>query len=89
MDRAVEAEARIRQSLANTCVAEVLGTGLLLGLRVSGAAAALKQHLQDEGILVGGSANPEVLRLMPPLNITDEAVAALAEAVRAFSASTR
>jgi len=87
MDRAVEAEAKIRQSLANTCVAEVLGTGLLLGLRVSGAAAALKQHLQDEGILVGGSANPEVLRLMPPLNITDEAVAALAEAVRAFSAS--
>jgi acetylornithine/N-succinyldiaminopimelate aminotransferase len=87
MDRAIEAEAKIRQSLAGTCIAEVRGTGLLLGLRVSAGAAALKQHLQDAGILVGGSANPEVLRLMPPLNVTDEAIAALAQAVRAFKAS--
>jgi acetylornithine/succinyldiaminopimelate/putrescine aminotransferase len=87
MDRAVAAEARIRQSLAATCVAEVRGTGLLLGLRVPDGAAGLKKHLEDAGILVGGSADPEVLRLMPPLNITDAAIAALADAVRSFSGS--
>ena len=87
MDRVVEVEAKIRQSLAGTCIAEVRGIGLLLGLRVPGGAAGLKTHLQDSGILVGGSANPEVLRLMPPLNVSDEAIAALAEAVRSFSTS--
>jgi acetylornithine/N-succinyldiaminopimelate aminotransferase len=87
MDRALVAEGNIRNALGGTCVSEIHGAGLLLGLRVPGGAAGLKKHLQDAGILVGGSANPEVLRLMPPLNVTDEAIAALAEAVRAFSAS--
>jgi acetylornithine/N-succinyldiaminopimelate aminotransferase len=87
MDRALFAEAEIRQVLRGTCVSEVHGKGLLLGLRVPGGAAALKKHLQDGGILVGCSADPEVLRLMPPLNITDEAIAALVEAVRGFTTS--
>jgi acetylornithine/succinyldiaminopimelate/putrescine aminotransferase len=84
MARAVSAEAKIRRSLTGSCVAEVLGSGLLLGLRVPSRASALKQHLEQKGILVGSSADPEVLRLMPPLNLTDEAIAALANAVREF-----
>jgi acetylornithine/N-succinyldiaminopimelate aminotransferase len=84
MARAVIAEAQIRQSLAGSCVADVSGVGLLLGLRVPSDASALKQHLEQKRILVGSSANPEVLRLMPPLNVTDEAIAALAHAVREF-----
>jgi acetylornithine/succinyldiaminopimelate/putrescine aminotransferase len=84
MARAVNAEAEIRQSLTGSCVIEVLGNGLLLGLRVPSRASALKQHLEQKGILVGNSADPEVLRLMPPLNLTDEAIAALAQAVREF-----
>jgi len=84
MARAVNAEAEIRRSLTGSCLAEILGSGLLLGLRVPRRAAALKQHLEQSGILVGGSADPEVLRLMPPLNLTDEAIAALAHAVREF-----
>ena len=84
MARAVNAETEIRRSLTGTCVAEVLGRGLLLGLRVPGRASALKQHLEQRRILVGSSADPEVLRLMPPLNLTDEAIAALAAAVRQF-----
>ena len=84
MARAVIAEAQIRQSLAGSCVADVSGAGLLLGLRVPSDASALKQHLQQKGILVGSSADPEVLRLMPPLNLTDEAIAALAHAVHDF-----
>ncbi|MGA7274733.1 MAG: aminotransferase class III-fold pyridoxal phosphate-dependent enzyme [Candidatus Udaeobacter sp.] len=89
MARAVSAEAEIRRSLAGTCVTEVLGSGLLLGLRVPSRASALKQHLEERGILVGSSADPEVLRLMPPLNLTDEAIAALADAVREFQPNSR
>jgi acetylornithine/N-succinyldiaminopimelate aminotransferase len=84
MARAVIAEAQIRRSLIGSCVTDVCGTGLLLGLRVPSRASALKQHLEQRGILVGSSADPEVLRLMPPLNLTDEAIAALANAVREF-----
>jgi acetylornithine/succinyldiaminopimelate/putrescine aminotransferase len=84
MARAVIAEAQIRRSLIGTCVLDVCGTGLLLGLRVPGRASALKQHLEQRGILVGSSADPQVLRLMPPLNLTDEAITALANAVREF-----
>jgi acetylornithine/N-succinyldiaminopimelate aminotransferase len=85
MARAVIAEAQIRQLLAGSCVVDVSGAGLLLGLRVPNRASALKQHLEQSGILVGSSADPEVLRLMPPLNLTDEAIAALAHAVQDFS----
>lgn len=84
MARAVNAEAEIRRSLTGSCVTEVFGSGLLLGLRVPSRASALKQHLEQRRILVGSSADPEVLRLMPPLNLTDEAIAALAHAVREF-----
>jgi acetylornithine/succinyldiaminopimelate/putrescine aminotransferase len=84
MTRAVNAEAEIRRSLTGSCVTEVFGSGLLLGLRVPSRASALKQHLEQRRILVGSSADPEVLRLMPPLNLTDEAIAALAHAVREF-----
>ena len=84
MARAVNAEAEIRRSLTGSCVTEVLGSGLLLGLRVPSRASALKQHLERSRVLVGSSADPEVLRLMPPLNLTDEAIAALAQAVHEF-----
>lgn len=85
MERALSAEANIRAAVENTCVEEIRGTGLLLGLCVFGRAAALKKHLQDAGILVGSSADPDVLRLMPPLNVSDEAIAALGTQVRKFS----
>ncbi len=85
MNGALAAEKKIRETLRGTCVTEILGAGLLLGMRVPSRAPALKKHLQDSGILVGGSSNPEVLRLMPPLNTSDQAIAALGEAVRNFS----
>lgn len=84
MARTLIAEAQIRRSLAGSCVTDISGAGLLLGLRVPSRASALKQHLEKSGLLVGSSANPEVLRLMPPLNLTDEAIAALAHAVHEF-----
>ncbi len=84
MERALSAEAKIREVLRETCVQEIRGAGLLLGLVVPGRAADLKKHLQAARILVGGSSDPDVLRLMPPLNLSDEAIDALAHEVGAF-----
>ena len=84
MAKARTLEDMIRQGLKGTCVAEVLGEGLLLGLKVPGGAAGLKAHLMQHRILVGGSGNPEVLRLMPPLNLSLVAVSALLDAVRGY-----
>ena len=80
---ATAAAARLRRELAGSVVTEVLGEGLLLGLRCA-PAAALKKHLLARHILVGGSSDPTVLRLMPPLNLSDAALDALIAAIHAF-----
>ncbi|WP_163995925.1 aspartate aminotransferase family protein [Pyxidicoccus caerfyrddinensis] len=84
MERALHVEALLRRELEGTVVRQIHGAGLLLGLRVGPRASALRQHLLASSILVGGSHDPEVLRLMPPLNVRDESVAALVKAIRAF-----
>jgi len=80
---ATSAAARLRKELAGSAVTEVLGEGLLLGLRCAHA-AALKKHLLACHLLVGGSSDPTVLRLMPPLNLSDAALDALIAAIHAF-----
>jgi acetylornithine/N-succinyldiaminopimelate aminotransferase len=90
---ALYCEAQLRAGLAELGIA-VLGRGLLLGV-VHAQAAALKAHLfapankstgklYQAGILLGGSNDPTVLRLMPPLTLSSNAVAAFLHAVRSF-----
>ena len=69
--RAIEAHARA------VLPVPVLGHGALLGLRTPLRPAALRER----GFLVGGSDDPEVLRLMPPLTLPFEALDALAKAL--------
>jgi acetylornithine/succinyldiaminopimelate/putrescine aminotransferase len=83
MPNAAAAAARLRTELVGSVVTEVLGEGLLLGLR-SPHAAALKKHLLARNLLVGGSGDPTVLRLMPPLNVGGEALIALITAIQSF-----
>ena len=83
MANATAAAARLRMELTGSVVTEVLGEGLLLGLRCA-QAAALKGHLLSRNLLVGGSSDPTVLRLMPPLTISGEALIALITAVHSF-----
>jgi len=84
LQNALTRETQIREAMAGTCVKAVKGAGLLLGLVVPGRAKQLKAHLQANHILVGGSGDPDVLRLMPPLNLTLAAVDALSQAVGSF-----
>ncbi|HET6330106.1 MAG TPA: aminotransferase class III-fold pyridoxal phosphate-dependent enzyme [Holophagaceae bacterium] len=83
MARALEAESFLRNQLQGTAVRAVRGKGLLLGLETADA-TALKAHLFQRHILTGGSKDPSVLRLMPPLTITDASLTALVEAVHAY-----
>jgi acetylornithine/succinyldiaminopimelate/putrescine aminotransferase len=84
MAKATAAAARLREELTGSVVTAVLGEGLLLGLR-SVHAAALKKHLLAQNLLVGGSSDPTVLRLMPPLNVSDAALTALITTIHAFA----
>lgn len=83
MGQASEAAARLRKELKGSVVEGVQGEGLLLGLRTPHA-AALKKHLIAQHILLGGSSDPRVLRLMPPLSVSDAALDALIAAIRSF-----
>jgi len=84
MAKATAAASRLREELTGSVVTALLGEGLLLGLR-SVHAAALKKHLLAQNILVGGSGDPTVLRLMPPLNVSDQALRALIAAIHSFA----
>ncbi|MFE0679041.1 acetylornithine transaminase [Streptomyces sp. NPDC058867] len=62
------------ESLGHPLVAHVRGAGLLLGIVLTEPLAPqVQQAAQDAGLLVNAPA-PEVVRLMPPLNLGDEEV---------------
>jgi 4-aminobutyrate aminotransferase-like enzyme len=53
----------------------------LLGLKTRGKAAAVRDALLARDILVGTSADPHMLRLLPPLILSTEHVQRLAKAL--------
>ncbi|MEU3900357.1 acetylornithine transaminase [Streptomyces sp. NPDC045251] len=62
------------EGLGHPLVAHVRGAGLLLGIVLTEPLAPqVQQAAQDAGILVNAPA-PDVVRLMPPLNLGDDAV---------------
>lgn len=72
---------RIRQSCRFGVVSDIQGAGFLLGLRTSRPAKEVKAELLSRNILVGGSTDPFVVRLLPPLNLQPEHVELLAQAL--------
>ncbi|GAA2928755.1 acetylornithine transaminase [Streptomyces mexicanus] len=68
---------RLRQgveALGHPLVSHVRGAGLLLGIVLTGPhAPTVQQAAQEAGFLVNAPA-PDVVRLMPPLNLGDDAV---------------
>ncbi len=60
----------LRNTLPENVVREVRGRGLLIGIELRDKAAPLLRRLQDEGVLVL-TAGPTVLRLLPPLVISE------------------
>lgn len=62
-------------------VAAVQGRGFLLGLRCRRSARDMLHALLERGILVGTSADPQVIRLLPPLILERSHVHALLNAL--------
>jgi acetylornithine aminotransferase/acetylornithine/N-succinyldiaminopimelate aminotransferase len=76
----------IHSHLANhvgPMVAEVRGKGCLIGLALDRPVAPVIDGLRERGVLVGGSADPHVMRLMPPLTTTDAEIESFAMALEA------
>jgi acetylornithine aminotransferase/acetylornithine/N-succinyldiaminopimelate aminotransferase len=67
-------------------VDEVRGKGCLVGLKLDAPVApvleALRAPSQPTPVLAGGSADPHVMRLMPPLTTTDEEIETFAHALQ-------
>lgn len=87
MDNVRVREAQLRTLFATAPIRAVHGAGLLLGLEIGEQAKPLKARLLEQRILVGGSDNPAVLRLLPPLNLSTAAFERLHAAVCDFFAS--
>jgi acetylornithine/succinyldiaminopimelate/putrescine aminotransferase len=55
-------------------VVEVRGLGLLLGLRLDAPAKDVQAAALEQGVILGTSGDPNVLRVMPPMVVTTEDV---------------
>jgi len=71
-DPALQAHVRDVSAAFDGCarvpsVAAVTGLGLLRGVRVAAPVPLVRQRLLERGWIVGGSEDPQVIRLMPPL----------------------
>ncbi|MFH8492342.1 acetylornithine transaminase [Streptomyces longisporoflavus] len=77
LEHVTRAGGRLRaglEALAHPLVREVRGSGLLLGVVLGAKAAArVQQAAQDHGLLVNAVA-PDVIRLAPPLTVSDREV---------------
>ena len=62
-------------------VESIQGRGFLLGLKTRPKAAAVRDALLARDILVGTSADPHMLRLLPPLILSNDHVQRLAKAL--------
>jgi acetylornithine/succinyldiaminopimelate/putrescine aminotransferase len=73
--------AAIRAQCATGPVESIQGRGFLLGLKTRPKAAAVRDALLERDILVGTSADPHMLRLLPPLILSQDHVQRLAHAL--------
>ncbi len=83
MARAEEIFDTIREGVAGL-VREVRGRGCLIGLDLGSPAAPVIKALRAHGILTGSASDPNVIRLMPPLNTPDAALDTFTETFRAI-----
>lgn len=85
--RVREVSERIRATCRVGPVEAIHGRGLLLGLRCDRSAREVLAGLREHHILAGGSDDPRVVRLMPPLVLEDRHVEALAAALAALGSA--
>ncbi len=62
---------RISSGIAGS-VKSVRGRGCLIGVELDGPVAPVTAALRERGVLVGGSMDSHVMRVMPPINASEE-----------------
>ncbi len=80
MPRATKLFERIRSGL-EPLNCSVRGRGGLIGIVLDRPASPVRAALFEQGILTGGADDPNVIRLMPPINTPFEALDAFCEAL--------
>ena len=73
MTRATAIHAQLAEGLEGL-VEEVRGKGCLIGLKLDRPVKPVLNALRDHGVLAGSSADPHVMRIMPPLTSTEDDV---------------
>ncbi len=58
------------------------GQGCLIGIELDQPAKPVVGRLREAGVLAGGTVHPNVVRIMPPLNTTDEQIEFFTSALR-------
>jgi len=86
MARAAHVHERLAAGLA-PYVSSIRGLGCLMGVEMPMPVQPLLAALRAEGVLAGGSGDPHVMRLMPPLITPDEAIDTFIEAFAAAVAT--
>ncbi len=61
---------------------QIRGAGCLIGLEFSEPTSTLRAALRSKGVLVGGSDDANVIRLMPPLTTTDSEIELFTEVLK-------
>jgi acetylornithine/succinyldiaminopimelate/putrescine aminotransferase len=82
LERVRDVSAAIRETCCVGPVESIRGRGFLLGLKTRPKAAAVRDALLKRDVLTGTSADPHVLRLLPPLILRVEHVQRLAAALK-------
>lgn len=82
LDNVRAMSALVRETCVQGPVTAIRGAGLLLGLKTGPKAAAVRNALLERDILVGTSADPNIIRLLPPLIIDEDHVAQLSSALK-------
>lgn len=80
-------QARLTEMVGHGVVREVRGLGYLLGIECEVPAGDVSKHFLENRILVGKSDQPNTLRLLPPLTVTDEEWERFLEVLAAFRVS--
>ncbi|MDJ0926142.1 MAG: aminotransferase class III-fold pyridoxal phosphate-dependent enzyme [Gammaproteobacteria bacterium] len=82
-----ELHARLAAALPLGPVERLQGIGFLAGLRCTRPAAEVQRELLEQDILTGSSADPAVIRLLPPLTLGTEHIDQLLEILAALPAN--
>lgn len=88
LDAVVERSEAFRRLCASGPVKRVRGVGLLLGLELHEGLQSkiIRDELLEQGVFVGTSQDPRVLRISPALNVSEAAPPRLARALQSIHA---